>query len=212
MSDRIDKLLDHECDGIQEYDNPSPGWWLGTFYGAVLFSICYMFYYGMNFGGDHVDELNAAQVQHKASVQAWFDENPMVPPTAEELLAGAVDPEVLAAGDAAYQKQCASCHGVEGQGLIGPNLTDDHWLHGGSVLEIFDTIVKGVPDKGMPTWGRRFAPEDLEALASYVRSLHGTNPADAKSPQGELAEVEPLPGDESAEPTEIIEEPEPTEG
>jgi cytochrome c oxidase cbb3-type subunit 3 len=212
MYDKSDKLLDHECDGIQEYDNASPGWWLGTFYGAVVFSIGYMFYYGMNFGADHVDELNAAQVQHKASVQAWFDENPMVPPTTEELLAAAVDPAILAAGENAYQKQCASCHGVEGQGLIGPNLTDDHWLHGATVIEIFDTIVKGVPDKGMPTWGRRFAPEELEALAAFVRSLHGTAPADPKSPQGELAEVEPLPGAQPAAPAAPAEAVEPTEG
>ncbi len=193
MSDRNDKLLEHESDGIQEYDNPSPGWWLSTFYGAVLFAIVYMFYYGMNFGGDHVDELQAAQIEHRAAVQAWFQANPMVPPTSEELLAGAVDPEVLARGQAAFQKSCASCHGEQGEGLIGPNLTDEYWLHGAKVTEIFDTIVKCVPDKGMPTWGRRFAPEDLDALSSYVRSLPGSNPADPKAPQGEIAELEPLP-------------------
>jgi cytochrome c oxidase cbb3-type subunit 3 len=193
MPDWNDKLLEHEADGIQEYDNPSPGWWLGTFYVSVLFAIVYMFYYGMNFGGDHVDELHAAQIRHRADVQAWFAEHPMVPPTTEDLLAAAVDPEVLARGQAAFIKSCASCHGEQGEGLIGPNLTDAHWIHGAKVTEVFQTIIKGVPEKGMPAWGRRFAPEDLEALTAFVRSIQGSNPSNPKSPQGEIAELEPLP-------------------
>ena len=141
----------------------------------------------------HESEYRAEMVADRAEIQAYYDANPIVPPSAQELLAGAVDPEVLALGETFFLKTCASCHGDQAQGLIGPNLTDDHWLHGGKVTEVFQAIVKGVPAKGMPPWGRAFAPEELTALAAYVRSLNGTKPPKARTPEGRKVAPEPLP-------------------
>lgn len=198
-----DQLLDHETDGIQEYDNPPPVWFNWIFYGSMVFAVLYIGWYALAFGDDDmIAEYQGEIVKETAAVQAWFDENPIVPPTAVELLAGAVDPAVVEAGAVRFRKTCASCHGEQGQGLIGPNLTDDHWLHGGSVTQIFDTVVRGVPAKGMPPWGRALSPEDLRAVVSYIRSLNGSNPAGARAPEGDRVAPEPLPAaEQGAAPT-----------
>jgi cytochrome c oxidase cbb3-type subunit 3 len=189
-----DRLLDHEADGIQEYDNPPPVWFNWIFYGAIVFSVLYVGWYALSFGDDDmIAEYQREIVAQTAAVQAWFDANPIVPPTPEELLAGALDPAVLAQGAERYRKTCAACHGEAGQGLIGPNLTDEHWLHGGKVTQIFESVVKGIPAKGMPPWGRALAPEELRAVVSYIRSLSGTNPAGARGPEGDRVPPEPLP-------------------
>jgi cytochrome c oxidase cbb3-type subunit 3 len=189
-----EKLLPHESDGIQEYDNPSPGWWLWTFYGAVAFAVGYMFFYGMNFGGGYHASWSKDMIRETAAVQSWYARNPMTPPTTERLLSAAADPAVLAVGREAFARSCASCHGDQAQGLIGPNLTDPYWLHGGKA-----TDVKGVPSKGMPTWGRKFKAEDLTALAAFVLGVQGSLPPDPKAPEGKLVDMEPLVGGSLAE-------------
>jgi cytochrome c oxidase cbb3-type subunit 3 len=193
MDEYEDKIV-HEVGGIQEYGNPAPGWLMWLLYGAIIFAVLYVAWYALSFG-DHTYDAGyrAEKVSELARVQKHFAENPLVPPTAEALLAGVADPAVLEAGRDRFFKTCASCHGEAAQGLIGPNLTDDHWLHGGKVTEIFQTIVKGVPAKGMPPWGRALAPEELAALTSYVRSLQGSGPANARGPEGPRVEPEPLP-------------------
>lgn len=193
MPEYDDHIL-HEVDGIAEYDNPVPAWLQAMFFGGIAFSVIYVAVYALAFGGDSYDaEYRDELVADKAAAQAYFAANPLQPPTAEALLAGAVDPEVLARGGARYAKTCAPCHGDAGQGLIGPNLTDDAWLHGGKVTEIWTVIVGGVPAKGMPTWGRAFAPEEVSAVTSFVRSLHGASPAGGRAPEGAVVAMEPLP-------------------
>lgn len=189
-----DKVI-HDIDGIEEYDNPMPGWLMAILWGALVFSVLYIMFYALAFGDGRKDsEARAEAIQRRAAVQEYFDENPLVPPTAADLLAGAADREVLDRGKARFIKTCASCHGEEAQGLIGPNLCDESWLHGGQVTQIFNTIAKGVPAKGMPPWGRAIAPEELSALVSYLRSLQGSTPADPKKAEGERCEPEPIPG------------------
>ena len=193
MAQYEDKVL-HDVDGIQEYDNPMPGWLNAIFWGSIVFSILYMAFYALAFGENTMDsELRSDTADDLAAIQAYFDANPLVPPTASALLAGVGDPAVLALGRDRYARTCASCHGDAGQGLIGPNLTDRYWLHGGQVTQVFQTLVKGVPAKGMPPWGRAIAPEDLAALVSYIRSIQGTEPPDARPPEGEAVSPEPLP-------------------
>jgi len=193
MAQYEDKIL-HDVDGIQEYDNPMPGWLMAIFWGAMVFAILYMGFYALAFGEKSmVSEYRGEVVADLAAVQAYFDANPLVPPTATELLTGATDPEVLALGGARFARTCASCHGEAAQGLIGPNLCDGYWLHGGQVTQVFQTVAKGVPAKGMPPWGRAIAPEELSALVSYIRSLQGTAPANARPPEGEQVAPEPLP-------------------
>lgn len=189
-----DKVI-HDVDGIEEYGNPAPGWLMWMFYGAIIFSVIYLGWFALAFDDDSfVMEYREATQAAKAEVQAYFAANPIVPPSTEELLAGSVDPAVIEVGKTRFTKTCAPCHGDVGQGLIGPNLIDDYWLHGGKVTEIFTTIVKGVPAKGMPPWGRALSQEELKAVTCYVRSLHEQPPpAKAKAPEGDKVQMEPLP-------------------
>ena len=194
MADYEDKLLDHDLDGIREYDNPLPGWLMGILWGALIFSILYLGYYALSFGTDDgVAEYRADTIAQRAEMQAYFDKNPLEPPAAEDLLGGAKTAEIIAKGKERFIKTCASCHGEAAQGLIGPNLTDDRWLHGGQVLQIFNTIAKGVPAKGMPPWGRALPPDELAALVSFIRSIQGSTPPDPKPPEGVAVLPEPLP-------------------
>ena len=194
MAKYEDKLLGHDVDGIREYDNPLPGWLLGILWGALIFSVVYLGSYALSYGsGGYQSEYREDTIAHRAGVQAYFADNPLTPPAADELLGGAKSEEIVAKGKERFVKSCASCHGDAAQGLIGPNLTDDRWIHGGQVVEIFGTIAKGVPAKGMPPWGRALAPEELAALVSFIRSNQGSSPADPKPAEGEPVAPEPLP-------------------
>jgi cytochrome c oxidase cbb3-type subunit 3 len=194
MAQYEDKVL-HELDGIKEYDNPMPGWLMAIWWGSLIFAAAYLIFYALSFGeGTMEAEYRGETQQALTATQAYFDAHPIVPPKPADLLAGAKNAAVLDVGAARFTRSCAPCHGPNAQGLIGPNLTDDRWIHGGSVEQIFQTIAKGWPAKGMPPWGRALKPEELSALVSYVRSLQGSNPANAKPPEGDPFAPEPIPG------------------
>ena len=192
---QYDDRVAHEVDGIKEYDNPMPGWLMAIWWGSLIFSAGYLMFFALNFGEGTMDAEYRQQTQEAVtSVQAYFDANPLVPPRPADLLAGAVNEAVLDAGASRFARSCAACHGDRAQGLIGPNLTDDRWIHGGSVEQIFQTVAKGWPAKGMPPWGRALKPEELAALVSYVRSLQGSNPPGPRAPEGDVFAAEALPG------------------
>lgn len=194
MAEFEDKVL-HELDGIKEYDNAMPGWLMAIWWGSLIFSAAYLIFFALNFGeGTMEAEYRGATQQAVTSVDAYFTANPLVPPSPAELLAGAKDPAVLDTGRSRFTRTCAACHGASAQGLIGPNLTDDRWIHGGTVEQVFQSVAKGWPAKGMPPWGRVVKPEELAALVSYVRSIQGSNPPNARAPEGEPAVPEPIPG------------------
>jgi cytochrome c oxidase cbb3-type subunit 3 len=194
MAEFEDKVL-HELDGIREYDNPMPGWLMAIWWGSLIFSAAYLIFYALSFGEGTMEAEYRGQTQQAiTAVDSYFDANPLVPPSPADLLAGAADPAVLEAGKARFTRTCASCHGEQAQGLIGPNLTDDRWIHGGTVEQIFQSVAKGWPAKGMPPWGRAVKPEELAALVSYVRSVQGSNPPNARAPEGERSVPEPIPG------------------
>jgi len=177
----------HDYDGIQELNNPLPGWWLMTFYITIVFAVVYYSYYTF-FGGPTLDEELAQKMSAIQSEQQMAEDTAEVK-SEETYLALLNNPEVLDAGKTEYMTKCMACHGDKGQGLIGPNLTDDYWIHDdGSVSSILHTARTGVPDKGMPAWKDLIPDETLEAVAIYVYSLHGTNPPGAKAPQGEKVE------------------------
>lgn len=193
MAQYEDKVL-HELDGIKEYDNPMPGWLMAIWWGSLIFAAGYLMFYALSFGEGTMDaEYRQQTVDAVTEVQAYFDANPLVPPKPAELLAGATNPAVLDGAAARFSRTCAACHGDKAQGLIGPNLTDDRWIHGGSVEQIFQSVAKGWPAKGMPPWGRAMRPEELAALVSYVRSLQGSNPPNPRAPEGDPFVAEPLP-------------------
>jgi cytochrome c oxidase cbb3-type subunit III len=179
-----DKLLDHQYDGIQEYDNPMPRWWLLTFAGTVIYSILYVFNIGPIGNG------KGRIADYEAEVKAYAAAHPA--PTGdiapERLAAVIADAGAKELGQTVYATNCASCHRADGGGLIGPNLADDAWIHGGQPVEIYKSVAKGVLDKGMPNWEKLLKPEQLEAVVAYVVSLQGTNPPEPKAPQGTVVQ------------------------
>lgn len=188
-----DSLLDHEVDGIREYDNPLPRWWINIFYVTIAFSVIYAlnFIPGVGSGpgriANYEDEMAAAKGARDAAAAN------SAPITPEAILAVAGDPAGLAKGKERFRATCAPCHREDGGGSIGPNLTDDFWLHGGQVSQIFTTVNDGVVAKGMPAWGQVLKPEEITAVTAYVTTLRGTNPANAKAPQGDRAVAESAP-------------------
>jgi cytochrome c oxidase cbb3-type subunit 3 len=188
-----DKVL-HELDGIREYDNPMPGWLMAIWWGSLIFAGAYLIFYALSFGEGTMEAEYRGETQKSlAAVQAHFDAHPLVTPSSAELLGGANAPAVLQLAAARFARSCAPCHGEKAQGLIGPNLTDDRWLHGGSVEQIFQTIAKGWPAKGMPPWGRALKPDEISALVSYIRSLQGSNPPNGRPPEGDIVPPQPIP-------------------
>lgn len=180
-----DPLLDHNYDGIKELDNPLPGWWLGTFYITIVFSVFYFTWHHI-IGDGHLAQTSYERqwAQMQAAEQAKAAAQ-MAALSDESLLKGAQDSAVVAAGKEKYTSSCASCHGPDGGGLIGPNLTDSYWINGdGKPLSILKVIKEGVTAKGMPAWGPVLSQDDISKITSYIISLKGSKPANPKAPQG----------------------------
>ncbi len=177
-----DRLLDHDYDGIREYDNPMPRWWLWVFYASILFVPFYYFAPApFGEGPGKVADYEAAMAAERA---ARPPENVVVALSDDEYRALSRDASVVAAAKPLFTTNCAVCHRADGGGLIGPNLTDEAWIHGGEPTTIHRTITEGVLEKGMPPWGRILKPADVDALTAYVLSLQGTRPPTPKAPEG----------------------------
>ncbi|MBL0892168.1 MAG: c-type cytochrome [Gemmatimonadaceae bacterium] len=179
----MDKLLDHTYDGIQEYDNPMPRWWLTTFAITIVFSVLYVINIGPIGAGD------GWIADYEKSMREYAAANPAPAgggATPEQLNALLADASALSKGKETYTSYCASCHGPDGGGIIGPNLADAYWLHGGDIGSIYKTVAQGVLAKGMPPWEKSLKPDQLQAVVAYVASLKGTTPSNPKAPQGEL--------------------------
>ncbi len=178
-------LLDHDYDGIKELDNDLPSWWVGLFYATVIFSVIYILRYEV-FGGDNqITEFNKemAKAQEQIDLYNSTAGDRLTWDTARLLL----DESNLAQGKVLFDQNCVACHKVDGGGSIGPNLTDDHWILGGGVRDIFHTISEGGrPNMGMIPWKTMLKPTQIEQLTSYVISLNGTNPSDAKDAEGDI--------------------------
>lgn len=177
-----DQILEHEYDGIQEYDNPMPRWWVNIFWATIVFSVLY----AINIGP--IGSGPGWIARYEAEVKAFAASQPQggTGPDAAQLAALVDDPAALASGKAVYDQSCASCHRADGGGMIGPNLADDHWIHGGTLPDILRSIDEGILAKGMPAWGKLLRPEQVTAVTVYVASFRGTNPPDGKAPEGEM--------------------------
>lgn len=176
--------LDHDYDGIRELDNKIPSWWQYAFYATMVFSAVYLYrMFVSETLPDQFQELQTAnrvaavqKVEYLKNAANNIDENNVV----------MLDASGIAEGAALYIKNCQACHGDKGQGGVGPNLTDDYWLHNGNIKDIFKSIKYGWQEKGMKSWKDDFSPIQMAQLSSYIKSLHGTNPSPAKEPQGTL--------------------------
>lgn len=181
--DKQGEVLDHEYDGIQELDNPLPSWWLATFYGAIIFSVLYVSYYLFGPGLTLEQELAADMGRLKTIEEANRKNRPAL--TEEQLAAAFADQKNHELGGQIFAAKCAACHGNTGEGQIGPNLTDNFWIHGDSrPVSLIKIISEGVPEKGMPPWASLLAPEEVVAVASHVKSIIGTHPKNPKAAQG----------------------------
>lgn len=183
LSEEKDLMLDHDFDGIYELDNPTPPWFMWLFYATIFFGIAYIINYHVLEYGKMQDEEYAIEMNEAKAAKAAFlaksanqiDEN-----SVKEDLSAAI----LNSGKSLFNANCISCHGDQGQGLVGPNLTDKFWIHGGSIQNIFKTIKYGVPEKGMISWEKTMTPKQMAELANYIVSLKGTNPPNPKAAQG----------------------------
>jgi cytochrome c oxidase cbb3-type subunit 3 len=178
-------LMDHDYDGIKELDNNLPPWWVYLFYACIIFSVIYLVRYEIMGAPDQEDELKAEMARAKIEVAEYMktapdlmDENTVV------LLDDALS---LAKGKEIYTTNCVACHRPDGGGQIGPNLTDDYWILGGGIKNLFHTITNGGRDgKGMIAWKASLKPKEIQAVASYIISLKGSDPKEPKAPEGEI--------------------------
>jgi len=198
-----DLLLDHDYDGIHELDNDLPPWWVWGFYITIGWAVIYTIFFFVtgsipNSGDEYANEMATEQAKvdaYLAAIGGAVDENNVVLLT---------DAAALEAGAKIFKDNCVACHLADGGGLVGPNLTDEYWIHGGSIVDVFTTIKYGVPAKGMIPWEDQLGPVAMQQVASYVLSLQGITPATPKAPEGEkyVPEDASVPAVEAEIPTE----------
>ncbi len=181
--------MEHAYDGIAELDNPTPAWFMGLFYSTIAFGVGYLLVFHVFHGGnlqiaEYTQEVAIAEVQRAAYIKK------VAGSINENTVALTTDATSLESGKALFLQSCVACHGQQGQGGVGPNLTDEYWLHGGSLKAVFHTINEGVPEKGMMSWKKQYNPLQVQHIASFILSLKGTKPAGSKEPQGTKQENE----------------------
>jgi cytochrome c oxidase cbb3-type subunit 3 len=184
-------LLAHDYDGIKELDNTLPPWWVYLFYGCIVFAVVYLVRFEIMGGDNQETELKNEMAQAKIEVAEYMKTAPDL--MDEKTVTLLTDPADLAAGKVIYTTNCVACHRPDAGGQIGPNLTDEQWILGGGIKNVFHTLVNGGRDgKGMISWKATLKPKEMQKVASYVLSLRGTNPVDPKAPEGEIW-VDPNP-------------------
>ncbi|TVZ25531.1 cytochrome c oxidase cbb3-type subunit 3 [Gillisia sp. Hel_I_86] len=185
MEEEGEIILDHSYDGIRELDNDLPPWWVYGFYATIIFAVVYMARYHIFDGIDQETEYKIAVAEAQAEIEEYKKTaKDLVDPNTVELLTDASD---LNAGKSIYSASCVACHQASGAGGIGPNLTDEYWILGGGIKNVFNTISEGGrAGKGMVPWKSELKPIEIAQVASYVLSLQGTNPADPKDPEGDI--------------------------
>jgi cytochrome c oxidase cbb3-type subunit III len=197
IEQEADVMLDHDYDGIKELDNVLPPWWVNLFYGCVIFAIIYLVRFQVFGDYNQTQEYEAEVELAQAEIDKFKEANPSK--FDESTVALLTDAESLSKGKEIFTSVCAACHRADGGGQIGPNLTDEYWINnGGGIKNIFHTVANGGREgKGMVPWKGTLKPEDIQKVASYVVSLQGTNPKDAKPVEEEAKKWV----DETATPT-----------
>lgn len=177
--------LGHAYDGIRELDNRLPPWWVNMFILTVIWAVGYMWYY--HWGGDgpsqieeYTTEVETAKKEIAIALSGRADA------VDESNVTALTDAASLGEGELIYKSVCAACHGQLGEGTVGPNFTDEYWIHGGGIKNIFKVIKYGVPEKGMISWQAQLKPADMQKVGSYILTMQGTNPPNPKAPQGEI--------------------------
>jgi len=176
----------HAYDGIEEYDNHLPNWWLVTLYGAMVFALVYWFHYQVLHTGPSLAQSYETSVaaDRRAAADRARRAGAM---TDESLVALSRDPATVQVGRGVFAQSCVACHAANGGGGIGPNLTDSAWLHGNRPTQMLATVNEGVLAKGMPAWGPQLGLDRVQAVTAYVMTLRDTNVPGGKAPQGTVA-------------------------
>jgi len=178
MAKERDKLTGHAFDGIEEYDNPLPPWWLYLFYITLAWAVIYFAFY-------HITGMGANQTQEYATeMKAFAGSSGSAGAENYDKLSALKDDINISEGKDIFIKNCVACHASDGGGGIGPNLCDDYWIHGSSFGNVVKTITIGVPQKGMITWKGVLNKEQIMKVASYIMTFRGTTPVNPKAPQG----------------------------
>ena len=177
-------LFDHEYDGIKELDSKIPPWFTWLFYITIFFGIYYMLHYhvfdtGKLMAEEYTEEMNIAEAEKEALLESGAFVN-------EETVTVLTDEPALESGKAIFEANCVACHASDGGGIVGPNLTDKYWIHGGGIKNIFKVIKYGVVEKGMISWQTQLNPLQMQEVSSYVIRMQGTTPAAPKQPEGEI--------------------------
>ncbi len=190
-------LMDHEYDGIRELDNNLPPWWKYGFYLTILIGIVYMIHYhGAKTGNLQAAEYKNEMKEAELAIAEFMKTSANnVDESSVKMLTSEAD---LAVGKDLFISTCAACHGKLGEGGVGPNMTDDYWVHGGSVKDIFKTVKYGWPDKGMKSWKEDLSPMQIAQVTSFIKTLRGTNPPNGKDKQGDLYVEEVVAADSTA--------------
>lgn len=180
-----DITFHHAYDGIRELDNRLPPWWVNMFILTVTWAVGYMYYYhwggnGPSSSEEYKMEVETAKKEIAVALAGKAND------VDESSVVALTDASAIGEGELIYKNVCAACHGQLGEGTVGPNLTDDNWLHGGGIKNIFKTVKYGVPEKGMISWQSQLKPSDMQKVSSYILTLKGTNPPNPKAPQGEI--------------------------
>lgn len=178
-------VLHHDFDGIRELDNVLPPWWVNMFIITIIWAFGYMYYYHWGGNGPSQAEEYKMEVEQAKKDQAVALAG-KANSVDESNVTALTESGPLGEGELIFKNTCAACHGQKGEGLVGPNFTDDYWIHGGGIKNVFKTIKYGVPDKGMISWQSQLKPADMQKVASYILTLHGTNPPNPKAPQGDI--------------------------
>jgi len=185
MSSRIKargpSVTGHVYDGIEEYDNPTPGWWTWIFAVSIAFSAVYFLF--VMLAGGQLSPLGFYERDLTADAQRQFAQLGDIKSDPASILTMSTDDKLLRVGGAIFQGNCAACHGLDGAGLTGPNLTDNYYLHVQKIGDFVDVISKGRNNGAMPAWENRLEPRQVALLATYVASLRGKN-RPGREPQG----------------------------
>ena len=190
--------LGHDYDGIRELDNRLPPWWLYGFYLTIIAGGIYLWRYHVSHSApSSIQEYEKAVATADAEIKEYLKKKGES--VDENTVTFLKEQHELNEGKAIFTKSCVTCHKETGAGDVGPNLTDDYWMHGGDIKSIFKTIRYGI--NAMPQWQNAYSNKEIAEVASYVKSLNGTNPPNAKAPQGELFKDESAPGKQETDST-----------
>jgi cytochrome c oxidase cbb3-type subunit 3 len=184
LSEEKSLLREDEYDGIHELNNPIPGWFQVLFISTIAFAAAYLLiYHVFKWAPLQDEEYKMEMAKAESDKKLYLSKLPSQ--IDEKSVKLTTDAGTLKAGNTVFGLYCVACHGDKGQGIVGPNLTDDYWIHGNKIGEVFKTVKYGVNAKGMPSWEKQLSAQQISDVSNYVESLHGTNPPGAKPPQGD---------------------------